>query len=201
MKEIFKPGITNRALGECSYLAACSNRGCRYLHYEIDERDKQKVADKQIRPVAANLPPELQLSAITDANSTVETRPAEWIRCDIRSIDVSVLGQFGVIMMDPPWRINMNLPYETMSDEEMLDMKIAPLQTDGVCCLWVVSPYTHHTHILADYDPTHPEVDRTFLISFDLLVCFCWLFSVSSFSSCSLPRSSLPVSLGLSRGW
>ncbi len=29
---------------------------------------------------------------------------AQWIKCDIRSFDMTVLGKFGVIMADPPWR-------------------------------------------------------------------------------------------------
>jgi hypothetical protein len=38
-----------------------------------------------------------------------------------------------------PWRIRMDLPYDTMGDAEMLAMNIAPLQDEGVCCVWVIS--------------------------------------------------------------
>ena len=34
------------------------------------------------------------------------------------------LGKFGVIMADPPWDIHMNLPYGTMKDDEMREMKV-----------------------------------------------------------------------------
>lgn len=30
----------------------------------------------------------------------------QWINCDVRSFDMTVLGKFGVIMADPPWEIH-----------------------------------------------------------------------------------------------
>ena len=45
--------------------------------------------------------------------------PPQWIQCDLRSIDMSILGKFSVIMADPPWDIHMELPYGTMADDEM----------------------------------------------------------------------------------
>ena len=50
--------------------------------------------------------------------------PPQWINCDIRYLDLSVLGKFTVIMADPPWDIHMELPYGTMKDEEMRNMRI-----------------------------------------------------------------------------
>jgi mRNA (2'-O-methyladenosine-N6-)-methyltransferase len=61
----------------------------------------------------------------------------QWIRCDIRSFDFSILGKFGVIMTDPPWEIHQDLPYGTMSDHELLNMGVAQLQDDGVIFMWV----------------------------------------------------------------
>jgi hypothetical protein len=29
----------------------------------------------------------------------------QWINCDVRNFDWSILGKFGVIMTDPPWHI------------------------------------------------------------------------------------------------
>lgn len=62
---------------------------------------------------------------------------AQWLKVDIRTFDMSVLGKFGVIMADPPWEIHQDLPYGTMQDEEMRQMKIGDLQDDGVIFLWV----------------------------------------------------------------
>lgn len=32
-----------------------------------------------------------------------KTYPPQWIDCDLRKLDVTVLGKFDVIMADPPW--------------------------------------------------------------------------------------------------
>lgn len=46
-------------------------------------------------------------------------------------------GKFAVIMADPPWDIHMELPYGTMSDDEMRQLGIPTLQDDGLIFLWV----------------------------------------------------------------
>ena len=65
--------------------------------------------------------------------------PPQWINCDIRYLDLSVLGKFSVIMADPPWDIHMELPYGTMTDEEMKSMRIKELSDDGLFFLWVIA--------------------------------------------------------------
>ena len=55
---------------------------------------------------------------------------------------MKVLGKFGVIMADPPWEIHQELPYGTMSDDEMRKMDIGSLQDDGVIFLWVTGEST-----------------------------------------------------------
>jgi mRNA m6A methyltransferase catalytic subunit len=54
----------------------------------------------------------------------------QWIQCDLRSLDLSVLGKFAVLMADPPWDIHMELPYGTMSDDEMRRLPIPSLQVN-----------------------------------------------------------------------
>lgn len=61
----------------------------------------------------------------------------QWIQCDLRTFDLSTLGKFGVVMADPPWDINIDLPYGTMSDLEMRGLALKSLQTDGYIFLWV----------------------------------------------------------------
>ena len=61
----------------------------------------------------------------------------EWVNCDMRLFDFTVLGKFDAIMADPPWDIHMNLPYGTMKDKEMLNLRVDLLQDDGVIFLWV----------------------------------------------------------------
>ncbi|XP_018327838.1 N6-adenosine-methyltransferase MT-A70-like protein isoform X2 [Agrilus planipennis] len=45
--------------------------------------------------------------------------------------------KFAVIMADPPWDIHMELPYGTMSDDEMRQLGIPQLQDEGLIFLWV----------------------------------------------------------------
>ena len=35
--------------------------------------------------------------------------PPQWINCDVRRFDYSILGKFHVIMADPPWDIHMSV--------------------------------------------------------------------------------------------
>lgn len=63
--------------------------------------------------------------------------PPQWIQCDLRFFDMSLLGKFSVVMADPPWDIHMELPYGTMSDDEMRKLNVPALQDEGVIFLWV----------------------------------------------------------------
>ena len=40
-------------------------------------------------------------------------------------------------MADPPWDIHMELPYGTMSDDEMRHLPVQKLQEEGLIFLWV----------------------------------------------------------------
>ncbi|KAJ3041114.1 N6-adenosine-methyltransferase subunit mettl3 [Rhizophlyctis rosea] len=119
-RRIMKPQ-TDVELGDCSYLNTCHRmEQCKYVHYELDEEGL--VVDIE-RPIA--------LSGMG------KPLPPQWIRCDVRKFDLSILGQFSVIMADPPWDIHMTLPYGTMTDDEMKQMAITSLQDEGVLFLWV----------------------------------------------------------------
>ncbi len=63
--------------------------------------------------------------------------PGQWLHCDLRFFDMTVLGKFSVIMADPPWDIHMELPYGTLSDDEMRQLNIPALQDEGLIFLWV----------------------------------------------------------------
>ncbi len=72
-----------------------------------------------------------------EAGETTILYPPQWIQCDLRSLDMSLLGKFSVIMADPPWDIHMELPYGTLSDDEMRQLNIPVLQDEGLIFLWV----------------------------------------------------------------
>jgi len=108
---------------------------CRYLHYEVDwdggDGEWKKEGGrtkKKIHKLDIGLGP---------AGKEARLLPPQWINCDLRSFDYSVLGKFHVIMADPPWDIHMSLPYGTMTDDEMRAMPIPALQDEGFLFLWV----------------------------------------------------------------
>ncbi|KAJ8303605.1 hypothetical protein KUTeg_020001 [Tegillarca granosa] len=70
-------------------------------------------------------------------NTCFHMDTCKWIQCDMRYFDMSVLGKCAVIMADPPWDIHMELPYGTMSDDEMRKLPVPVLQDDGYIFLWV----------------------------------------------------------------
>jgi len=125
---------TEVQLGDCSFLDTCRHmRTCKYVHYALDPVDaaRGRAAGAAGAPLAAPGRP----LHVPDA---LAAHPAaQWLSCDVRSFDLGLLGQFGVIMADPPWDIHMELPYGTMADDEMRGMAISGLQTDGLIFLWV----------------------------------------------------------------
>ncbi|KDQ12741.1 hypothetical protein BOTBODRAFT_34199 [Botryobasidium botryosum FD-172 SS1] len=115
---------------------------CRYLHFEVDYDDENKRRDNNRRPqheLRADPRPRVKLGIGLgpEGKNRKPTTDAQWINCDLRRFDCSVLGKFHVIMADPPWDIHMSLPYGTMTDDEMRAMPIPQLQDEGLLFLWV----------------------------------------------------------------
>ncbi|KAK4748697.1 hypothetical protein SAY87_015283 [Trapa incisa] len=122
---------TDINLGDCPFLDNCRQKNCMFVHYELDPTP-------DVPPMVGYEPPRRPLKRIrAEYCSEVRLGEAQWINCDIRSFRMDILGQFGVIMADPPWDINMDLPYGTMFDQEMWNLNVSALQTDGLIFLWV----------------------------------------------------------------
>ncbi|XP_022907975.2 N(6)-adenosine-methyltransferase MT-A70-like protein [Onthophagus taurus] len=116
---------TDEALGDCSFLNTCFHMDtCKYVHYEVDRTGQDVV------PVSH------QNRRVVGTEGTT-LYPPQWVQCDLRYLDMTVLGKFAVIMADPPWDIHMELPYGTMSDDEMRQLGIPQLQDEGLIFLWV----------------------------------------------------------------
>lgn len=149
---------TNVELGHCGYLSSCHRKlTCPYVHYVVDDAypstpfewtctslmpysmHSQRAREAPIREPVQQLD-RYGLSAWvrTDPNEAPdETRPGQWIDCDLRTFDLSTLGHFDVILADPPWDIHMSLPYGTLSDDDMRALDVPALQTEGLLFLWV----------------------------------------------------------------
>ncbi|KAI3389175.1 hypothetical protein SNEBB_009730 [Seison nebaliae] len=120
---------TDSQLGDCSFLNTCFHKLiCKYLHYQIDyDRHRDESA---IPRITSN-------SIIRTSRIKKEPLLPQWIQCDLRTLDVSILGKFEIIMADPPWDIHMQLPYGTMNDTEMISLQVPKLQDEGYIFLWV----------------------------------------------------------------
>ncbi|KAL5726833.1 mRNA (2'-O-methyladenosine-N(6)-)-methyltransferase [Ranunculus cassubicifolius] len=125
---------TDTNLGDCSFLDTCRHmKTCKYVHYELDP-----TLDIPVMTTGNdNLTPSKPIKQRAEYCSEVELGEPQWINCDIRSFRMDILGKFGVIMADPPWDIHMELPYGTMADDEMKNLNVPALQTDGLIFLWV----------------------------------------------------------------
>ena len=121
-KPIIKPH-TDVSQGDCSYLDTCRHMDiCKFVHYQIEDND---------------LIPSNRKELILSGDTGNKILPSQWINCDIRDFDCSILGKFDVIMTDPPWDIHMDLPYGTLRDDELKNLPVKKLQDDGVIFLWV----------------------------------------------------------------
>ncbi|XP_028557365.2 N(6)-adenosine-methyltransferase catalytic subunit METTL3 [Podarcis muralis] len=126
---------TDESLGDCSFLNTCFHMDtCKYVHYEIDAcADLDAPCGRELSSGQ-----ELALPQAVGRDSSVDRLfPPQWICCDIRYLDVSILGKFAVVMADPPWDIHMELPYGTLTDDEMRRLNIPVLQDEGFLFLWV----------------------------------------------------------------
>lgn len=65
----------------------------------IDNKEKKKKARLEQTLAAA-------AAATIGRPMNKNTTPAQWVNVDVRSFDLSVLGQFPVIMADPPWEVS-----------------------------------------------------------------------------------------------
>lgn len=125
---------TDESLGDCSFLNTCFHMDtCKYVHYEIDS--PPEAEGSLLGPQTGTT--ELSLHTGDTDSNVGKLFPSQWICCDIRFLDVSILGKFAVVMADPPWDIHMELPYGTLTDDEMRKLNIPTLQDDGFLFLWV----------------------------------------------------------------
>jgi len=126
---------TDVSLGDCNYLDTCNHmRSCKRVHYELDPTPDAPfhMQMQMMHGGGMGMHPPRAVPGYLQALGE-----PQWINCDVRSFDYTVLGKFGVIMADPPWEIHMDLPYGIITDDEMRLMDIQCLQDDGVIFLWV----------------------------------------------------------------
>ncbi len=91
---------TDESLGDCSFLNTCFHMDtCKYIHYEVDAEDIRKQRMKSSSPEKAELfaasNKSLKKSVLAEAD--LKLVPPQWVQCDLRSFNLSVLGKFSGI--------------------------------------------------------------------------------------------------------
>lgn len=115
-------------------------KDCRYQHFQVTP-SLNRCGQPLPEGYPSVMPDYLKKRILGDEDvegQDKEVNMAQWVNCDLRRFDYSLLGQFQVIVADPAWDIHMTLPYGTITDDEMRNMPIRSLQPDwGILCLWV----------------------------------------------------------------
>ncbi len=66
---------------------------------------------------------------------------AQWIQCDLSSTDLTPLGKFGVVMLDPPWcpgaTGSKGSKANTLPDDVIKGLALDRVQDEGLILLWV----------------------------------------------------------------
>lgn len=101
---------------------------CRYLHFELDwdggdgEFVQSPIIQSRRHKLGIGLGPSGRETPLVRMPrcfnmmfSNTEQLPPQWLNCDLRRFDYSVLGKFHVIMADPPWDIHMSVCFPSRS--------------------------------------------------------------------------------------
>lgn len=111
------------------------------------------------------------LDALETGHATLrKLETTTYFNCDLRYFNldyvVEKFGAFDIVAIDPPWRIRggqknsdspymfsnnkFTLEYDTLSNQEIMDIPVEKLSAKGFCFLWVLS-----SNIIAGYECLH----------------------------------------------
>jgi len=108
-----------------------------------EEEEEKKTPEEELEEVQKEVE-KLTQRLLSRYKKTIKGSRA--ILADIRNIDMKKLGQFDVIVMDPPWNLGkgsrgVNLPYQTLSIKDIQSMDIPALQTTGFLFMWTINAH------------------------------------------------------------
>lgn len=86
----------------------------------------------------------------------------QWIQCDLRYLDFTVLGKFGVVMADPPWDIHMEvtrLVYQYYYGMSQIFTLCYPQGACFKCLLYFNGRFIMHWFV----DPSHIKQRSVFM--------------------------------------
>ncbi|GMM38028.1 mRNA (N6-adenosine)-methyltransferase [Saccharomycopsis crataegensis] len=134
---------TDMSIGDCSYLDTCFKwDDCKYVHYytcyPTSELDKQLVECQEFnKGIMKNNKIRTFYWHEPSGYNIRNELPAQWVKCDIYNINMSIFGKFGAIIVDPAWSIHMELQFQQIEDHKIISTPVQPLQDEGIIILWV----------------------------------------------------------------
>ncbi|CAE8638148.1 unnamed protein product [Polarella glacialis] len=133
-QKIIRPW-TDESLGDCSYLDTCRHIDkCKYVHYALDVTVEQTKYLNECGVFNRGT----DTKRINEVSLKGVEIPAQWVQCDLRTFPLGIFkGQIDVVMADPPWDIHMELPYGTLTDDEVRNLRVGDIHEHGMIFLWV----------------------------------------------------------------
>ena len=126
-----------------------------------EPKPKKKIVRKRDDPflVAKELLDELIYTIEAESGDFSRLGSSTYVNCDLRYFNLEYLvekyGHLDVLVVDPPWRIRggqknsdspymfsnnkFSLEYDTLSNQEIMDIPLEKLSRKGFCFLWVLS--------------------------------------------------------------
>jgi len=122
---------TRPALGECKWLDKCRDIDkCPKVHHLFVPA--VVTSQSSSSPSSSSSSPAAAAAASSSSSSSSAMQPSQWLNCNISQLDLDSIGQFDVVLADPPWRIGgMDLSYGLMSDDEIEALDLGRLQSKG----------------------------------------------------------------------
>lgn len=95
---------TDESLGDCSFLNTCFHmESCKYVHYKVEIKNTNDAKDYNPdggnNSSTNNIPLIKTLASATEQPFKRVLFPAQWIRCDLRFFDMSILGKLLLVII------------------------------------------------------------------------------------------------------
>ena len=142
--------------GSCNFLDRCSDAKCPYVHYVLDDPRANEESALCLRRDRLDVVPKLNPDELRRVLSTTgPLLPISAIQADLRGFALEKVcggrrqrefgrggdaggGEFCAVLIDPPWSISMALPFPSLRDGEIENLKIpAVLDRTRACYVFL----------------------------------------------------------------
>ena len=150
-----KNDTSSNDTGSCNFLDRCSDAKCPYVHYVLDDPRANEESALCLRRDRLEIMPKLNPDEMRRVLSTTgPLLPISAIQADLRGFALEKVcgggggdndegrrrggGEFRAVLIDPPWSISMALPFPSLRDGEIENLKIpAVLDRTRACYVFL----------------------------------------------------------------